>query len=237
MQAMKFRITGVLPQVGLTWIVFVAVSFACLVSKSASSPAQLTSSPTTSQSSTPLTAPSAHEKTACTLTLSEAPMIDRLKLGMKVDEILALFPGSKDDAELRSELSKPPGRFGNSTFLLTPSKYPSTADFKAVSRLTFTMLDGNVSSFTVNYNGPQWPHVDKFVEKVIEGKNLPTADQWEAYVGMDTQMKTLNCTGFSIRVFSGGESGSMNYVLVEDVEADKKLKERRKKAREQAGPV
>jgi len=99
------------------------------------------------------------------------------------------------------------------------------------------MLDGHLSSFTINYNGPQWPDVDKFVETFVEGKNLPAANQWEPYAGMETQMKTLTCTDFSVRVFSGGEAGNQNYVLVQDLEADKKLKERRRKARESASPT
>ncbi len=155
---------------------------------------------------------------------------------MKVDEILAVFPGSKDDAELHSALAAPRGPFGNFTFYMTPAKYANGAEFKDVNRLTFTLLDERVSSFTINYAGPQWPHVDKFVEKFVAGKELPGADQWEAYAGMETQMKTLTCSGFSIRVFNGGENGTLNYVLMEDLAADKTLKERRKKAREQASP-
>ena len=168
--------------------------------------------------------------------MSEAPIVNRLKLGMTVDEILALFPGSKDDAELSSALAKPRGPLGNFTFMVTPSKYQSAPDFKEVSRVTFTLLDERLSNFTVNYNGPQWPHVDKFVERFVEGKNLPTVDQWEPYVGMETQLKTLSCADFSIHIFSGGESGNMNYVLVQDLEADKKLKERRRKARGSSAP-
>lgn len=234
---MRSRITNASPRVGRCFIILVAVSIACSASKSASSPAQLpVNQAISAPSSTPVTTFSAHERTACTLGLSEAPAINRLKLGMTEDEILAVFPGSKDDAELRSTLAKPRGPHGNSSFLITPSKYESAADFKEVSRVNFTMLDGRVSSFTTNYTGPEWPDVDKFVEKFVEGKSLPAADQWEPYAGMENQMKTLTCTGFSIRVFNGGEGGNLNYVLVQDLEADKKLKERRRKARESASP-
>lgn len=155
---------------------------------------------------------------------------------MKVDELLTLFPGSKDDPEVRAA-SSARGPMGNTTFLLTPSKYGSAAEFKDVARLTFTLLDQRVSSFTISYSGPEWPDVDKFVEKFVADKDLPQADQWEPYAGMESQMKTLTCADFSIRVFSGGQGGSQNYVLVEDLEADKTLKERRKKAREQASPT
>lgn len=236
---MRARITNASPRVGQCFIILVAISIACSASKSASSPAPVPANqPAQPVSSTPapVTTSSVHAPTACTLKISEAPAINRLKLGMTEAEVLAVFPGSKDDAELRSALSKPRGPLGNSSFLLTPSKYESPAEYKAVNRVTFSMLDGRVSSFTINYNGPEWPHVDKFVEKFVEGKDLPAADQWEPYAGMENQMKTLTCTDFSIRVFNGGEGGNQNYVLVQDLEADKKLKERRRKARESASP-
>jgi hypothetical protein len=232
---MKSHITDALTQVAP--IILIAISIACSAPKSASAPAQLNSNQTISPSSTPLTASAIQEGTPCTLKPSEAPAINRLKLGMTVEEILALFPGSKEDAELRSVLSRPPGPLRNATFPITPAKYRSAADFKDISRITFTLLDERLSNFTVSYNGPEWPHVDKFVEHFVADKDLPKADQWEPYVGMETQMKTLTCDGFSIRIFHGGEGGNLNYVLVTDVEAEKKLRERRKKAREQASPT
>jgi hypothetical protein len=89
----------------------------------------------------------------------------------------------------------------------------------------------------VHYNGPQWPHVDKFVEKLVGEMNLPPSEQWEAYAGQDTQLKTLTCADFLIRANAAGEGGNLNYVSMTDLEAEKKLRERRRKAREQASPT
>ena len=155
---------------------------------------------------------------------------------MTSEEVLALFPGSKDDAEVRPLLSRPPSQFGESELLIRPAKYESKEKFVGIKQITFTLLDGRVSDFTVGYNGPEYSHVDKFVAKFIEGTNLPAADQWEAYVGMDNSLKILKCTDFEIRVFAGGPGGNLNYVLVKDLEAEKKLKERRDKARARATP-
>jgi hypothetical protein len=99
-----------------------------------------------------------------------------------------------------------------------------------------TLLDGRVSSINLGYNGPEWPHVDRFVEKFIEGTNLPAADSWAAYVGLDTQMKTLRCKDFEIQIFAGGKGGNLNYVLMRDLVSDKTLKDRRAKARAKATP-
>ncbi|MDX6496823.1 MAG: hypothetical protein QOG23_83 [Blastocatellia bacterium] len=155
---------------------------------------------------------------------------------MTPDEVLAVFPGSKEEAEIQSSLSGPPNRFGGSSFLIRPEKYQSKDKFAGISQITFTLLDGRVSDFTVGYNGPEYSHVDKFVAKFIEGTSLPAVEQWEAYVGLDTQMKTLKCTEFEIRAFAGGKGGNLNYVLIKDLVAEKKLKDRRDKARAKATP-
>lgn len=215
----------------------VALSVACSASRSASSPTPLAGTPATNQTSSPITASIVQDKPVCTLTMSGAPVIKGLRLGMTPDEVMALFPGSKDDADLRAQLSRPPTSFGGSSFVMRPEKYKNKAEFNGISQISFSVLDGRISSFTVHYPGPQWPHVDQFVTKFIDGTDLPPADQWQPYAGMDNQMKTLTCVDFAIRVFAGGEGANLNYVLLQDLEADKKLKERRKKAREQASPT
>src|SRR6185436_16527436 len=110
--------------------------------------------------------------------------------------------------------------------------------FPGVNQISFNLLDGRVYNFSVRYDGPQWPHVDNFVAKFVEGKDLPPVDQWQPYVGMDN-LKMLKCADFEVRVFAGGEGGNLNYVQMQDLVADKKLKERRKKALEleQASPT
>ena len=155
---------------------------------------------------------------------------------MTTDEVLALFPGSKEDAEIRASLAAPPSKFGTSSFLVRPEKYESKDKFAGINQIIFTLLDGRVSTLTVGYNGPEYSHVDKFVTKFIEGTTLPAADQWEAYVGMDNSLKILKCTDFEIRVFIGGQGGNLNYALMKDLAAEKKLKERRDKARAKAPP-
>ena len=156
---------------------------------------------------------------------------------MTPEQVLALFPGSNEDAEIRSTLAQPPSQFGVSSFVVRPAKYESKDKFAGISQITFTLLDGRVSSFSVGYNGPEYSHVDKFVAKFVEGTNLPAVDQWEAYVGMDNQLKSLKCSEVEIRVFAGGQGGNLNYVLMRDLEADKKLKDRRAKARAKATPT
>ena len=176
-------------------------------------------------------------KSNCSLTMAGAPNIKGLKLGMTPDEVLALFPNSKEDEEVRKHLSQTPSQFGVSDFIIRPEKFGSKEKFKDITQITFNLLDGRVSTLTVGFNGPEHTHVDQFVSKFIEGTNLPPVDQWQGYEGMDTQMKTLFCKDFEVRAFIGGEGGKLNYVLMRDLEAEKTLKERKAKARAQASPT
>lgn len=226
---MKSRFTHLRSHVVLASIITISVSVGCSASRSAGSQAQGTDNPTINQSPSPIVSSSAEAKTTCTLNMSQAPVLHGLKLGMTPDEVLALFPGSKDDSDIRTSLSKPPSQFGTSSFVIRPAKYENKDKFPSISRISFNFLDGRVYTFSANYDGPEWPHVDKFVEKFTEGTDLPTVDQWPSNVGMETQSKTLKCADFEIRVFAGGQGGSLNHVLMQDLEADKKLKERRAK--------
>jgi hypothetical protein len=198
-------------------------------------PAALVPSPTPTPTPTPETT-TVQDTAPCSLVMDQAPVIHALRNGMTADQVLASFPGSADDAEVRAQLARPPSQVGVSNLVIRPARYQSKEKFVGVKQITFTLLDGRVSSINVGYNGPNYSHVDEFVAKFIEGTNLPAADAWQAYVGLDTQMKTLTCKEFEVRVFAGGEGGNLNYVLMRDLVADKTLKERRAKAREKVAP-
>jgi hypothetical protein len=212
------------------------VSIACSATRSATSPTQAADPPTNTQSATPLVNSAMQEKSSCSLSVSQAPVIKGLKLGMLRDEVLSLFPGSREDPELSRQLSAPANKFGSSSFTIKPSKHESGEKFADVSQIVFSLLDGRVWKIYWGFNGPAWPHVDKFVEKFVEGTGLPALDHWQAYVGMDNQLKTLTCVDFDVQVFAGGKGGSLNYVMMQDLEADKNLRER-SKPREQASPT
>lgn len=214
----------------------ITVSIACSASRSAGSQTIPNNISKPEQSPAQVTNSNAQEKPKCQLTLAGVPDVKGLRLGMTTEEVLALFPGSKEDAEVSSEVSRPPGQFGVSSFLIRPEKYESKDKFAGITQITFTFLDGRVSTFHVGHNGPEYSHVDKFVAKFVEGTDLPAADQWEAYVGLDNSLKILKCTDFEIRVFVGGQGGNLNYVLLKDLESEKKLKDRRAKAKAKPTP-
>jgi len=216
---------------------FLVCSTACTpTSKSAQTADNLKSQP----SPTAVNEPSAQDEGTCKLTLAAVPAVEGVKLGMTSEEMVSVFPGSKDDPEVRTVLQRPPSKLGVSELLIRPAKYAKTTakpEDGLATQIVATLLDGRVSTLTVNYNGPEWPNVDSFVQKFVEKTNLPALDQWSAYSGLDNQLKILTCKEFEVRLFAGGEKGNANYISLRDLEADKKLKERRKKAREQASPT
>lgn len=172
-------------------------------------------------------------RAVCTMTIGQAPVISGIKLGMTTEQLLALFPGSREDKEVSNALSRPANQFGASTFSIRPEKYASKTKFAGVTQINFSLLDGRLATYTVNYNGPEWKHVDQFVTKFSGETHLPAADAWEAQVGMDTQLKILKCKDFEVTVFAGGKNvQNINYVMVRDAASQKTIKERKEKARE-----
>lgn len=167
--------------------------------------------------------------------LAQAPDIGGLRLGMTIEQVLALFPGSKNDPDVRASLAQPPSPFGTQTLLIKPGKYSSNKKFDGVNQITFMFLDGRVSALYVGYTSPLWLHVDEFIAKFSAETKLPGADSWDAYAGMDTQLKTLRCNGFEISLFAGGNNVQFNYVQMLDLTAQQRLRERRAKARVQQG--
>ena len=156
---------------------------------------------------------------------------------MTPDQVLALFPGSKEDPDVQRYLTRPSDQFGDAELIIRPAKYQAKDEPVRIKQIAFDLLDGKVYSFNISFNGPAYPHVDKFVEALSSEMNLPPLSQWEPYVGMDNQMKILKCSEFEVRVFAGGQGGNLNYVLVHDLVAEKKLSDRRDKAQAQASPT
>lgn len=169
------------------------------------------------------------------LSKSQDQGINGLKLGMTADQVLALFPGSRDDEAVRADLSAPASQLGLSTLRISPQKYSSKSEFKGIGQIVLTMLDGRVSTLYVGYDAPQAAQVDEFVTKFSKGRKLPPAESWEPYAGLDDQLKTMKCKDFEIDVFAGGKNVDANYVQLVDTVAQQKLKARRAEARKKRG--
>lgn len=168
----------------------------------------------------------------CFLNRSQAPDIDGLKLGLTLDEVLALFPGSRDHAEVKMDLGRPASEFGETSLVVKPAMFVPETKFVGIRQISINLLDGRVGSFNAGYDGPKYKDVDEFVAKFSAGRKLPGPADWEAQKGLDTQLKTLRCDGFEISVFAGGKDGKLNSVRMKDLSAQVKLEDRRMKSLE-----
>ncbi|MFN2577808.1 MAG: hypothetical protein ABR607_08995 [Pyrinomonadaceae bacterium] len=214
-------------------VVFLMVCVSCKLESSSAIP-NSNANPSPSVESNTTSTP--EQVSTCSLAKAAAPVTEGLKLGMTSDEILAILPGSKNDAEVKSALAKPASPLGVSDFVVHADKLQPTEKFANINHFTFSLLDGRVSTINIGYNGPAYASVDQFVSKFVEATSLPPVDQWQGYVGMDN-LKMLTCKDFEVRVFAGGKGGNLNYVLLTDLDAQKKLKDRRAKAKAQASPT
>jgi len=200
-----------------------------------SAPANGNTVPPLKESSPPAVAQEQPSK--CSLTKALAPVVNGLSLGMTSEEVLNVLPGSRNDPELEVQLKQSPSRLGVSSFVIHTERMESKQKFAGISQFTFNLLDGRVYSLNIGYDGPAYSNVDEFVTKFVQGTHLPPADKWQTATGLDNQMKTLTCNDFEVRVFAGGENGKLNYVLLTDLDAAKRLKDRRATARAQSSPT
>lgn len=153
----------------------------------------------------------------CTLTISESPAIRGIKLGMSVDQLLSLFPGSheRDHNKRALENSQAHPNFGIARLGFQPSEYSSAVQerFAGISWISVVAFDGQITEIMVSYQdppkGPRWPHVDLFIAKLVETFGLPDLAEW---LSTGVQSKTLKCSGFELRAgaLSGGSFWLIN---------------------------
>ena len=216
------------------FVLFVALQLnsACVVSKVSSTNQ---ASPTPARSPANANGSDASNEAPCSLTLAQQPVVNGLKLGMAPDEVLSLFAGSQDDPEVKANLAKPPSEFGVSAFTIRPANF-GAKQFTDSNYISFTLLDGRVMKFYIDYGTGQRPSVDKFIDNFVQGTNLPASDVWQAYPGMENQLKTLRCAEFEIRAFTPVQAGIPSYVEFHDLPREKILKSRIDKAHAKASP-
>ena len=115
------------------------------------------------------------EKVPCRVPREQASELKGLRIGLTTDQVLALFPGSKEDPDLKPALAKPPTQFGTSTLMIKPEKYGSKEKFAGIREVIFSFLDGRVSSFQANYeSGPA--NTSSFARRRRGGGNVTRPD-------------------------------------------------------------
>lgn len=166
---------------------------------------------------------------ACTLKPTQAPAVRGIKLGMSVEDLLALFPGSASEDGIRLSVSKADNypNFGVVGIDIIPNRYTSKERFAGIGYFNFVFLDGRVAQYQVDYNGapngPTWRHIDDFIAKIAEAFHLPAASNWVPHE-YNSSTKDLKCDGFQMRVSNVNLRGSLT---VATLDAPFKVREQR----------
>ena len=165
----------------------------------------------------------------CTLTVAQSPVVRGVKLGMSTHELFELFPGSAENNDIKRVTTTADDypQFGVVQFTIYPLTYVNKDRFTGIEYFDFTLLDGHVARFYVQYkglpDGPRWGEVDDFIAKLDEALKIPAARDWATYQGITTR-KNIKCNGFEMMA-SVSESGSL-MVWIQD--PYQKRQERRK---------
>lgn len=166
----------------------------------------------------------------CKLKVAQAPAIRGIHLGMTVDQLLAVFPGSEKDESVRQQLSQ--SSFGLARATINPSTFSSKERFLGVNLVSVTFFDGELNSFWVEYNGPEWATSDQFASKVAATLSLPALEFW---IDSGTQAKVLKCDGFDVRAqMTQGPGTSSISVTNRERDASKAFRERNEAKKNEA---
>ena len=149
--------------------------------------------------------------TQCTVKV--APVIRGVKLGMTMKDVLAMFPGSRENEMVKNSLTagESYGSFGVSGFLVFPGQYPTKERFAGISSISFTFIDERLVRYGVAYDRPPWSHTDDFINKIAGAFNLPTAENW----AVGQSFKTLSCDGFTMHA-SANSTGLISVMTNDD---------------------
>ena len=151
----------------------------------------------------------------CNLSLSQAPVIRGIRLGMKPDEWLKLFPGSAQDEKIKAILDEPPKppRYGMKDVVFpqasgqSQSSYLSREEFSGVQQVFLTLFDNQIVSVLIYYArypdiGSPWDDVAQLIPIFSETFNLPPVSAWHKHSNLTAE---LTCTGFEMTVSAGNQ--------------------------------
>jgi len=174
----------------------------------------------------------------CNLSLSQAPAIRGIRLGMKPDEWLKLFPGSAQDEKIKAILDQPPGYpdYGLKEITLYPAdstqfqfRYLPREEFSGINRVSLSLFDNQILAIQIAYApypyiDTPWDNVAQLIPIFSETFNLPHISSWYK----DGSQAKLKCSGFEMTLIAGnGPIASLisnhNYkqIIQQRAEADK----------------
>lgn len=160
----------------------------------------------------------------CSLTEATAPAVRGIRLGMSVDQLVGLFPGSAKRREMREALEKAKSSTSNEpvVLLFDPAADAGGERFAGVDSVSATVYKGRAIAFHVIYVGTTWRTIDEWVEKVAQSYGLPAAARWETGPN-ENPSRVLGCSGVEIEAAIQGGGSSIS---IRNKEALKGMAER-----------
>ena len=144
----------------------------------------------------------------CSLTEATAPAVRGIRLGMSVDQLVGLFPGSAKRREMREALEKARSSTSNEPAVLVFDPAADAGErFAGVDSASASLYKGRVIAFNVVYVGTTWRTIDEWVEKLAQTYGLPAAARWAAGPN-ENPNRLLGCSGIEIEaaIQGGGSS-------------------------------
>jgi len=149
----------------------------------------------------------AFAQSRCSLTEATAPGVRGLKLGMSVEQVTALFPGSTKRKETREALAK--AKAGSEVVYVTLEPSDGGKDQNAdVASFSAGFHKGRVIRVSVQYLAPDWRNVDEWIAKLSETLGLPGVNNWQPGPS-ENPNKVLRCSGIEIEASVEGGGGSI----------------------------
>jgi hypothetical protein len=163
------------------------------------------------------TGTSVNASAMCKLTINQSPSIRGIQLGMKLGDVLNLFPGAEQSAEIQAVLEQRASypHLGITDFEVFPSKYSTKERFRGIGLFHFTFIDDRLVVYEVGYAsppaGPMWPRVDDWVTKAAASLNLPAVENWTT----EHNDRVLKCEGFQIHASNLNQSGNLSVATLD----------------------
>ena len=169
----------------------------------------------------------------CVLTAANSPTVRDIRLGMSLQQVLALFPASSKRKELMDAVERAKTAAVNEAVYLMfePANDGSSDRFAGVDSVMVGVYKGQVVDFNVSYVGPTWRTVDEWVEKLRQTWGLPGVQAW-AVGPNENPNKVLKCQGVEIEAGIQGGGGSVrirNTAYNKGIEDSKEAGEEKKK--------
>jgi hypothetical protein len=155
----------------------------------------------------------------CQVALNKSPSVRGIKLGMKLDDVLRLFPRAEENEQIRLALQQKTNypNLGIIQFWILPSNY-STKEFVGISSFSFVFLDDRLAQYSVEYSsppdGPAWRRLDDWITKVAESFDLPAVSNWTVEPNYGGN-RLLRCNGFQVRASNLNMRGNLQVATFE----------------------